>query len=422
MNLFTILHSSKRFARSLSRRTRESGLPAPVGDNDSRDMTSDQPRQTLKNAQECFTYSWPIKNFNELVSFYPSSHFVLSERFWSPRLPSKNPYLWRAKLYPNGVNEQAKAYISLYLVAIQTPYEKSNNITCREKQFRLEVFRLYTDTTTSIQTPVLIRNETFTMKFEFEGLDDFGRHRFCSFDTLFPNGDLNDDVDLLIRIKIFNDIPQECEVPIESDVFEFPTFAEHLNDSRYSDVEFTFDCGNRIKAHRIILATRSKYFEKLLGDKWRESQMKAIAIKQMEYTTFRSVLYYLYTGGLEEDLQFDVLKDVYSKADMLNLEKFGEMIADRIAEMVDLNNWNEVLTLAWEVGDSQLRAAALDFAVANWSDIRDSENMRKIMACGKFYYIEIPIVCYRLFFGLGRVHVIIFGLSFFIIIALSCCR
>ncbi|CAG8596916.1 15262_t:CDS:1 [Acaulospora colombiana] len=367
-------------------------------------MTTDQAaRQPSKYAQNHFTYSWTIRSFNELVTFYPNSSFVLSDRFWSPRPPLTNdssvknkqndhPYLWRIKLYPNGVNEAAKTHISLYLVAIQTPYEKQTSITWREKTFKLEVFRLTSDpsSSSSSPTPILIRNETFTMKFEFDGLDDFGRHRFCSFENLFPNNDSTAEIDLLIRVQIFNASSTigSTDEPVEHTEPEFPSFKQHLDDGKFSDVEFTFDCGSKIKAHRIILATRSAYFEKLLGDKWKEGQMKTIPIKHMEYTTFRSILYYLYTGKLEEGLEFDVLKDVYSKADMLNLERFGEMVADRIADMVNSDNWDEILMLAWEVGDSRLKEAALDYAVTKWDDIRDGENMKRVMGCGNMDWIE----------------------------------
>ncbi|RIA96065.1 hypothetical protein C1645_426735 [Glomus cerebriforme] len=368
--------SLKRFIRSRSRLNRESGSVL-VRSNEIRDMTTDQAtRQPSKHAQDHFTYSWTIRSFNELVTFYPNAGFVLSDRFWSPRpplttdfSPTKNkqadhPYLWRIKLYPNGVNEAAK-----------------------------EVFRLTSDpnsTPFSSSTPTLIRNETFTMKFEFDGLDDFGRHRFCSFENLFPNSDTSAEIDLLVKVHVFNttatdDSTDESVEQIES---EFPSFKQHLDDGKFSDIEFTFDCGSVIKAHRIILATRSSYFEKLLGDKWKEGQMKTIPIKHMEYTTFRSILYYLYTGELEVRLEFDVLKDVYSKADMLNLERFGEMVADRIADMVNSDNWDEILMLAWEVDDSRLKEAALDYAVTKWDEIRDSENMKRVMACGNMDWIE----------------------------------
>ncbi|RHZ53711.1 hypothetical protein Glove_438g43 [Diversispora epigaea] len=388
----------KRFIRSRSRLNRESGPSVPIRSNETRDMTTDQATRQLpsKHIQNHFTYSWKIRSFNELVNFYPNTGFVLSDRFWSPRPPLTNdlstknkqndhPYLWRIKLYPNGVNEAAKTHISLYLVAIPTPYEKQTNITSREKTFKLEVFRL-----TSDSTPVLIRNETFTMKFEFDGLDDFGRHRFCSFESLFPNNDVTAEIDLLIRVQILNTTSTSdlIDKPVENNEAEFPSFKRHLDDGKFSDVEFTFDCGARIKAHRIILATRSTYFEKLLGDKWKEGQMKTIPIKRMEYNTFRSILYFLYTGKLEDSLGFDILKDVYSKADMLNLERFGEMVADRIADMVNNDNWDEILMLAWEVGDSRLKEAALYYAVTKWDTIRDGENMKRVMCCGNMDWIE----------------------------------
>ncbi|CAG8462822.1 19825_t:CDS:1 [Racocetra fulgida] len=138
-----------------------------------------------------------------------------------------------------------------------------------------------------------------------------------------------------------------------------------------------------IKAHRIILVQRSEYFEKFLGGGWKEGSLKTIPIKHIPFETFRSILYYLYTFKLDDNLDFSILKDVYTNADMMRLEQLSQLVADRIIRMVDYDNWDQVLDLGWKSNSFGskllLKNAAYDFIHSHWSDIKNTENMSSLL-------------------------------------------
>src|SRR6266540_1979066 len=144
----------------------------------------------------------------------------------------------------------------------------------------------------------------------------------------------------------------------------------------------------RIRAHRIILASQSKYFESLLSGQWVEGRNKIIPIKEIDYEIFRCVMYYLYTGKLEDDLELDTLKSAYMKADMLGLETFGKLLANRIAEDVNCDNWDEILLLGWQMGDTCLKSAAMGFATNKWDELKNTENMQRVFCCRNIDWIE----------------------------------
>ncbi|CAG8573567.1 8508_t:CDS:2, partial [Funneliformis mosseae] len=325
------------------------------------------------------------------------------ERFWSPRGQSgkstninvvhennshnNSGYLWRLKMFPNGVDKKSNDYISLYLEAIQTHYEKQNSITGRHKKFRLALYRVDSNIQTTKQRPILvIDRHTLETKFEFNGVHaDYGFARIIALKELFPNDTTLTEVDLLVRTQIFEDTitPGEgsSSMDIVSNISLMP-FERYFGEERFCDVEFVFDCGSSMKAHRVILAARSMYFERMLGGEWMENHMKTIAIRDMPFDAFRCIVHHLYTGKLEEGLTFELLRDIYSKADMLSLEQLGQMAAKRMVNLMTHDNWDQVLMLGWKFYDDRLKDAGQEFAVKHWNVIKDSENMKQVLASG----------------------------------------
>ncbi|CAG8655950.1 6149_t:CDS:2, partial [Diversispora eburnea] len=147
-------------------------------------------------------------------------------------------YLWRLKLFPNVGDKKSTEFVSLYLEAIQTHYERQNGIT--------------------------------EVNFEFNGVNaDYGFARlkiYIPMKSYLPN---LPEMDLSVRAEIFDDLTTTTT-----------TTMTHGEDS----------------THRVILAARSEYFERLLSGEW-----------------------------LEDSLNLDLLKDVYSKADMLNINELTFM-------------------------------------------------------------------------------------------------
>ncbi|CAG8529757.1 4491_t:CDS:2 [Funneliformis mosseae] len=392
--------------------------------------------------QAAHTFSWTLRGFNELHRQMSPSNFAYSDRFHSPRgthdpsllyppgwsdfasvFPSQQSqfncfddtaYLWRIRLYPNGSLKKLPSHISIYLEAIQTLFEKQRYITKRSVQFKIQVYRLLKSknqnqepsSTMSIQldlwkeNPILVY-ESNMLKFDYELQNTntlFGIPSIGTFSNLFPNVDPNlEDVDVLVRIRIYNNnVTNNMITPYTAyyqNDFAHPepiikspaSFERFFDNETYYDVAFTFDNGmHNIKAHRIILSQRSEYFEKWLGNAWTgDGNMKVIPIKEIPFEAFRTILFYLYTLRLQDGLDFDVLKDIYSNADMMRLEQLTQLVADRIVHLVTLGNCHQVLDLAWNSNSYTskiiLKTVAYDFISKNWQTLRSTENIRYLI-------------------------------------------
>ncbi|CAJ0752920.1 23987_t:CDS:2, partial [Entrophospora sp. SA101] len=260
---------------------------------------------------------------------HPNETFFYSERFWSPRgQPGKTSlssspstaivsttnttmafnennilcgqtnnhnntcYLWRLKMFPNGVDKKSNDHLSLYLEAIHTQYEKVNGIGCRQKKFRLSLFRIDPNNNNNPQQSQQqqqlslqqFHRHTLETKFEFNGSNsDYGFARIIALKDLFPitNENLYPEMDLLVRVQIFNDLPTGEGTSSIANIFDLSLgpFEKYFEVEKFYDIEFVFDCGSVMKAHRVILAARSAYFENLLGGEWKE----AIFVKYDHY-------------------------------------------------------------------------------------------------------------------------------------------
>ncbi|CAG8510375.1 4228_t:CDS:10 [Diversispora eburnea] len=341
---------------------------------------SEQPQQNTKlSTPDQFIFTWTVRDYHEVADLYPTGRWFYSDSFVEPSHPQptskisndNSDYLWRMCMYPNGVSQNDKNYLGLFLKAIPTDHERDGNSSGRERTYAFEVYRLESSLSTSL---IVI----------------FGRRQFLKLSEVYP--DPTSKFDLIVRVRITNEENAAMMAAIADGTHgEFPLSTQipkYFDDDRFCDVEFTFQDGTRIKAHRIILASQSKYFESLLSGQWVEGRSKIVPIKEIDYEIFRCVLFYLYTGKLEENLELDILKTAYMKADMLGLETFGKLLANRIAEDVNNDNWDEILLLGWQMNDSCLKNAAMQFIVSRWDELKNTENMQRVVACGNVDWIE----------------------------------
>src|SRR5438034_6574355 len=91
------------------------------------------------------TFSWKVSSFQQYIQNSGAGGVFYSPRFTIPQLQStytnanyeNSPYIsqWRLKVFPNG--NDVYDHISVYLEALQTPYEKKHNIRVRPAKFKL---------------------------------------------------------------------------------------------------------------------------------------------------------------------------------------------------------------------------------------------------------------------------------------------
>ena len=73
------------------------------------------------------------------------------------------------------------------------------------------------------------------------------------------------------------------------------------DDQRHTDVTFLVNGNQKVSAHRLILASQSEYFDRLLFGKMRESQNREdpITLPETPVRAFYMLLEFAYSGYLE---------------------------------------------------------------------------------------------------------------------------
>ena len=118
-------------------------------------------------------------------------------------------------------------------------------------------------------------------------------------------------------------------------------FDRLLQSEASSDVIFEVD-GEDIPAHKIILSTRLTYFQSLFDAGMLEATTDRVAVEDIDATSFKAVLKFLYCGRLPEDLQTSPKKylPVADKYDIRQLKKaceyalWGTITRDNVVEVM----------------------------------------------------------------------------------------
>jgi speckle-type POZ protein len=95
-------------------------------------------------------------------------------------------------------------------------------------------------------------------------------------------------------------------LPVEEQLLDLGhDLAMMLDNQDLTDVSFDVG-GESFSAHRLVLAARSPVFKAKLYGLMAESIMTSITIQDMEASTFRSMLHYMYHGSPSNDDRDDV--------------------------------------------------------------------------------------------------------------------
>jgi len=143
-----------------------------------------------------------------------------------------------------------------------------------------------------------------------------------------------------------------------------------LTTNLYSDVVFIVE-GQRVPAHRCILAARSSYFRDLIADAGAE-----VKLDNVRHAIFLAILRYLYTARLDVDprlaLEIVVSADRFKLADM-KTHCFG-----KIEETFDETNVCEIMSLADQHGADSLKTACMRYILDHYTTVTKSEGFRNL--------------------------------------------
>jgi speckle-type POZ protein len=152
----------------------------------------------------------------------------------------------------------------------------------------------------------------------------------------------------------------------------------------HTDVSFNVR-GESFSAHRLVLAARSPVFKAELYGPMAESRMTSITIQDMEASTFRSMLHYLYHGSLPNNAgKIDAssivaeYQHVLIAADRYGIERLKKICEAKLSSYgITIDSVVSMLELAEHHHCSKLKAVCFDF-------LADGDNFKMVATSGEY--------------------------------------
>ena len=107
----------------------------------------------------------------------------------------------------------------------------------------------------------------------------------------------NEEVSTLLGSRFPNNVQPANDKNHGSDLLK--GLLTMYQDGRYSDVSLKIGHQRTLRAHRVILASFTPYFEALLGDNWEEGRKDELEIRGLDEDAVSSLIKFAYCGSIE---------------------------------------------------------------------------------------------------------------------------
>ncbi|XBI41419.1 hypothetical protein VPH35_125887 [Triticum aestivum] len=150
--------------------------------------------------------------------------------------------------------------------------------------------------------------------------------------------------------------------------------------------DVSIDVGREsFSAHRLVLATRSPVIRAQLYGPMAESKMTSITIQDMEASTFRSLLHYMYHGSLphagKNDGSRHVDRPLLVAADRYGMEELKMICEDKLCSNgIIIDSVVSMLELAEDHVCPKLKARCFDF-------LGDGDNFKMVATSGEYLHL-----------------------------------
>ncbi len=173
--------------------------------------------------------------------------------------------------------------------------------------------------TSRVFSPELLKVYFKTNQVRLE-LDCTVAHTYCEIDA----------VELVGKKYYVDNV--ETETSLSKDM------ARILKTEEFSDIEFEVE-GKILKAHRNVMISRSSYFKGMLCENLKQDRLnKPIHIDNISYVGFRALLFYLYTGNIEDDLVCEIVCELMRISKWYDLEDLNQKGYEYIQGKLSIDN------------------------------------------------------------------------------------
>jgi len=110
----------------------------------------------------------------------------------------------------------------------------------------------------------------------------------------------------------------------------------------YEDIEFIFEDGKCLKAHRTLLCSKNEYFKSLLGGNFLENNSKSVFISETSSEEFEELIKYYYFAFSFETTKINLV-DLYEIAGKFMAIDFQEEIGQKLVNSLEIESGLETL-------------------------------------------------------------------------------
>ncbi|UYV69892.1 SPOPL [Cordylochernes scorpioides] len=302
-------------------------------------------------------YTWKINSIN--------LHDETNGQKLESSLISIGSYDWVISLYPNGEERIDEGYLSVYLELI-TKINSNSNVKTHVK------FIMFNSKGKEIQSLndfyMFERYGTKRGYSQFLKRDILVKH----YNKLLPFEKLS----LICEITLFcGDVKKKSE-RIQNIQFQLPEsrWSEEvgslLESPKFSDVVLKAG-GCTVQAHKNILAARSPVFAAMFEHEMKENRENLVEIEDMEPEVLEEMVRFIYT---EQSPKLDSMAErLLPAADKYGLERLMVMCLEFLVSHLTKVNAANVLVLADKLSNNKLKKCAIDFIIANYSEVKKTK-------------------------------------------------
>uniref|UniRef100_A0A0D3GXL3 BTB domain-containing protein n=1 Tax=Oryza barthii TaxID=65489 RepID=A0A0D3GXL3_9ORYZ len=273
-------------------------------------------------------------------------------------------YDWCIRFYPDGKGDGAKDYISVYL-------ELLTKDCAVRAAYDLRLVNLATG------LPKSVYSETTHRMFNSEDSSKFAPH-YATFMhrsqlEMEASGYIKDDrltIECFVTVVVQESMASNTvkaheliKVP-PSDILE--NFGELLEKGEGEDVTFVVG-GEKIAAHKIVLAARSSVFKAELYGQMKEKRARRVTVEDMQPDVFRGLLHFIYTDSLpdmddlSDDDYYEMIRLLLVAADRYAMDRMKLQCESILGEHLDVQTVATTLALADQHNCNGLKDVCIEF-------------------------------------------------------------
>uniref|UniRef100_G1QB14 Speckle type BTB/POZ protein n=1 Tax=Myotis lucifugus TaxID=59463 RepID=G1QB14_MYOLU len=310
------------------------------------------------------SHMWTISNFS--FCRQEVGEVIQSSTFSSE---ANDQLKWCLRVYPKGVGEETKDYLSLYLFLVSSPKHTF------WAKFKFSILNDKGEVTKAVKSKGAYR---------FVQGKDWGFKKFIRRDVF-----LDEDSSLLPDDKL----TLLCEVSVVQDSFTISgqntkkmvkvpecQLTDELG-GLWENSWFTDCCfcvaGQEFQAHKAILAARSPVFRAMFAHAMDKSKKNRVEIIDMEPGVFKEMMCFIYTGKAPN---LDKMADgLLAAADKYALERLKVLCEEALSRQLSEENAAEMLTLADLHSADQLKTQAVDFINSHAEDVLETQGWQTMV-------------------------------------------